>query len=531
MERDTFADEHLPPRELWPDIDVSSSIYRFPERLNCVVELLDRHLEQGASERRCLVTPGGEWTYRELATTVNQLANYLVHTMGMIPGNRVLLRAPNNAMMVASYLAVMKAGGIAVGTMPMLRSSELKTIIDKAQISHALCDIRLAADLQRAQEHCPVLQQVAYFGDGPGTIDQALLAQPSEFVAWDSAADETCLIAFTSGTTGPPKGTMHFHRDILAVCEGFSRQILQPTQDDLFAGSPPIAFTFGLGGLVLFPLHAGAATLLLEKAPATALLEAIEQQGVSIVFTAPTAYRAMLAELSNYDISSLRKGVSAGEHLPAATAEQFYQQTGIHLIDGLGSTEMLHIFISTRESEPRPGSTGRPVPGYSARIVDAQGQDAPVGEPGRLLVRGPTGCRYLADERQAQYVLDGWNVTGDTFRMDADGYLWYVARSDDMIISSGYNISGPEVEEALLLHEAVAECAVIGVPDEQRGQIVKAFVVPAASATLEKSLLIKQLQEHVKQTIAPYKYPRAIEFRDALPRTATGKLQRFLLRE
>jgi 2-aminobenzoate-CoA ligase len=530
VERDTFADEHLPPRDLWPELDLASPPYRFPERLNCVVELLDRHLQHGNGERRCIVTPQGEWSYRQLADTVNRLANHLVHEMGMRPGNRVLLRAPNNAMMVASYLAVMKAGGIAVGTMPMLRASELKTIIDKARISHALCDARLADEARQALGNCPSLCQLAFFGDGPGTIDAALAKQSAEFKAWDSKADETCLIAFTSGTTGPPKGTVHFHRDIMAVCEGFSRQILRPAKDDLFVGSPPIAFTFGLGGLVLFPLHAGAATLLLEKASALELLAAIGKYRASIVFTAPTAYRAMLPEISNHDISSLRKAVSAGEHLPESAWRQFYEKTGIRIIDGIGSTEMLHIFISAREEDVRPGSAGRPVPGYAARVVDEWGNDVPVGEPGRLMVRGPTGCRYLADDRQAQYVLDGWNITGDTCRMDEDGYFWHIARSDDMIVSSGYNISGPEVEDALLTHPAVKECAVLGVPDSGRGQIVKAFVVLADGVAADE-MLVEQLQIHVKQTIAPYKYPRAIEFRDGLPRTATGKLQRFRLRE
>lgn len=530
IERDTFADEHLPPRDLWPVFDQTSPAYQFPERLNCVVELLDRHLERGHGDRRCILTPEGEWSYRQLAETVNRLANYLVGEMGMRPGNRVLLRAPNNPMMAAGYLAVMKAGGIAVGTMPMLRAGELKTIIDKAQISHALCDSRLAGELQAAAAQCPSLRQLAFFGDGLDSIDEQVAAQSAEFEAWDSAADETCLIAFTSGTTGTPKGTMHFHRDILAICEGFSRQILKPSADDLFTGSPPIAFTFGLGGLVLFPLHAGAATLLLEKAPPQELLEAIERHRVSIVFTAPTAYRAMIPKIRDYDISSLRKGVSAGEHLPEVTWRQFHEATGIRLIDGIGSTEMLHIFISACEDDIRPGSTGRPVPGYTARIVDENGNDVPVGEPGRLLVRGPTGCRYLADPRQAKYVENGWNVTGDTFRMDADGYFWYVARSDDMIVSAGYNISGPEVENALLTHPAVKECAVLGVPDEQRGQIVKAFVVPVDGVVADAAL-VKQLQDHVKLTIAPYKYPRAVEFIDALPRTATGKLQRFRLRE
>lgn len=528
--RDTFADEHLPPPSQWPVLDLSHPAYRFPDRLNCVTELLDRWIERGHGGQRCLLTPEVTWTYNDLHETVNRLANYLVSRMGMVPGNRVLLRAPNNPMMVAAYLAVMKAGGIAVGTMPMLRAGELAPVVEKAQISHALCDIRLADELRATAGTHPVLEHCAFFGGGPGTLDDALADQPATFEAWDSAADETCLIAFTSGTTGAPKGTMHFHRDMLAICEGFSRQVLRPEPDDLFTGSPPIAFTFGLGGLVLFPLHAGAATLLLERAPPAELLDHIERHRVSIVFTAPTAYRAMAAEAGRFDLASWRKGVSAGEHLPAATWHDVHEKLGLRLIDGIGATEMLHIFISAREEDIRPGSTGRPVPGYEVRILDDDGNEAPENTPGRLAVRGPTGCRYLDDDRQARYVQDGWNITGDTFRRDADGYLWYVARSDDMIVSAGYNISGPEVENALLSHEAVAECAVIGVPDPERGRIVKAYVVPAAGVSGDDELAAT-LQAHVKATIAPYKYPRAIGFVDALPRTATGKLQRFRLRE
>ncbi|WP_435101993.1 AMP-binding protein [Arhodomonas sp. AD133] len=530
LPRDTFADDHLPPREQWPELDLSHPAYHFPERLNCVVELLDRWIERGHGDHRCLVTPEATWSYRDLYETVNRLANHLVNEMHLAPGNRVLLRAPNNPMMVAGYLAVIKAGGIAVGTMPMLRAGELSQIIDKAEISHALCDVRLDADLRTAAEASPSLKHYAFFGGGAGTIDAALAEQPAEFEAWDSAADETCLIAFTSGTTGMPKGTMHFHRDMLAICEGFSQQILRPGADDLFTGSPPIAFTFGLGGLVLFPLHAGAATLLLERAPPLKLLEHIERERASIVFTAPTAYRTMLTELDGRDLSCLRKAVSAGEHLPEATWHEVHKKLGLALIDGIGATEMLHIFVSAPVDAIRPGSTGLPVPGYTACILDDEGNEVSANTPGRLAVRGPTGCRYLADDRQSRYVQDGWNITGDTFRMDEDGYLWYVARSDDMIVSSGYNISGPEVENALLTHSAVAECAVIGVPDEVRGQLVKAFVVLAEDREADDGLVVA-LQEHVKRTIAPYKYPRAIAFLDALPRTATGKLQRYRLRD
>jgi 2-aminobenzoate-CoA ligase len=443
----------------------------------------------------------------------------------------VLLRGPNSPMMVAAYLAVIKAGAVVVATMPLLRAKEIAYPLTKAKIRLALCDHRLAEDMEKARALAGDLERVVYWGDGTAEALEALMAKPGyeTFAPCDTASDDVCLIAFTSGTTGEPKGTMHFHRDILATCDSYGRHVLRPNAEDRFIGSPPLAFTFGLGGLVLFPMRAGAATILIEKATPDDLLAAIARFGATVCFTAPTAYRAMLAKLSEHDISSLRKCVSAGEALPKATFEAWLAATGIKILDGIGATEMLHIFIGSPEGEIRPGATGRPVPGYETCVVDADGNEVAPNTIGRLAVRGPTGCRYLADKRQQQYVQNGWNVTGDTYLMDEDGYFWYQARSDDMIISAGYNIAGPEVEAALLAHPAVAECGVVGAPDEERGQIVKAYVVLRPGLSGEPALT-KVLQEHVKATIAPYKYPRAVEYVTQLPRTQTGKLQRFELR-
>jgi 2-aminobenzoate-CoA ligase len=432
--------------------------------------------------------------------------------------------------MVAAYLAVLKAGGVVVATMPLLRAKEIAYPIRKARISLALCDHRLADEMEKARTLSPDLGHVVYWGTGGPDSLEALMAEASaEFAAVDTAADDVCLIGFTSGTTGEPKGTMHFHRDMLAICDTYAAQVLRAEPNDRFIGSPPLAFTFGLGGIVLFPMRIGASTVLLERAGPDDLLAAFAQYGASVCFTAPTAYRAMLAKLKDHDISTLRKCVSAGEPLPKGTFEAWYEATGIKLMDGIGATEMLHIFIAAREDEIRPGSTGKPVPGYEARVVDDEGRALPPGSVGRLAVRGPTGCRYLADERQRKYVQNGWNITGDTYLMDEDGYFWYQARSDDMIVSAGYNIAGPEVEAALLTHPAVAECGVVGAPDSDRGMIVKAYVVlhPRHEAGPD---LTKILQEHVKAEIAPYKYPRVIDYVQALPRTQTGKLQRFELR-
>jgi 2-aminobenzoate-CoA ligase len=528
---DTFARDNLPPRAQWPDFLFELLELKYPDRMNCVVELLDRWIAAGWGDRPCLISPAETLTYAQLGERVNRIANVLTRSLGLMPGHRVLLRGPNNPMMVAAYLAVVKAGGIVVATMPLLRAKEIAYPIAKAKIRLALCDHRLAEEMEKARSLAPELERVVYWGSGAPDALETLMATPGyeTFVPCDTASEDVCLIAFTSGTTGEPKGTMHFHRDMLATCESYGRYVLRAQASDRFIGSPPLAFTFGLGGLVLFPLRVGAASILIEKASPDDLLAAIEKFRATIAFTAPTAYRAMLARLREHDMSSLRKCVSAGEPLPKATFEAWLAATGIKILDGIGATEMLHIFIGSPEEEIRPGATGKPVPGYEARVVDADRKELPPNTIGRLAVRGPTGCRYLADKRQLQYVQDGWNITGDTYLMDEDGYFWYQARSDDMIVSSGYNIAGPEVEAALLEHPAVAECGVVGSPNEERGQVVKAYVVLRMGYSGDAATT-KLLQEHVKATIAPYKYPRTIEYVTQLPRTQTGKLQRFELR-
>jgi 2-aminobenzoate-CoA ligase len=529
---DTFARDSLPPPEAWPEFIFELPELRYPERMNCATELLDRALERGWGPRTAIRAPDGlHWSYAELDAIANRIAHVLVEDMGLVPGNRVLLRAPNNPMHAACWFAVMKAGGIAVGSMPLLRARELTDIVTKAAITHALCDARLAAELEAARPHCPTLTSIALFGTSAANgIDARLAGKSSSFTAVDTAADDVALIAFTSGTTGKPKGTMHFHRDVIAVCDCFPRSTLRAVPDDVFTGSPPLAFTFGLGGLLLFPLRIGASTLLIERTPPEELLPAITAHRVTVLFTAPTSYRAMAPEVARHDLASLRKCVSAGEALPAATRKLWKDASGIEIVDGIGSTELLHIFIAHDEAHARPGATGTPIPGYRACVMDDVGRPLPPGQVGRLAVKGPTGCRYLADDRQANYVKDGWNYTGDAYHVDDDGYFFFHARTDDMIISAGYNIGGPEVESALLLHPAVAECAVIGSPDDLRGEIVKAFVVlrPGFDAG---ERMTRALQDHVKQTIAPYKYPRAVEFVGTLPRTETGKLQRFRLRQ
>jgi 2-aminobenzoate-CoA ligase len=527
---DTFARDNLPPQEQWPDFLFDLPELKYPDRMNCVVELLDRWVERGHGNRTCLIAPAESLTYAELSQRVNQVAAALTRELGLMPGNRVLLRGPNSPMMVAAYLGVIKAGGIAVATMPLLRAKEIAYPITKARIDLALCDHRLADEMEKARALAPRLSRIVYWGSGGEDSLEAMMGRAgATSIVCDTASDDVCLIAFTSGTTGEPKGTMHFHRDMLATCDTYGRYVLETRASDRFIGSPPLAFTFGLGGLVLFPLRIGASTVLLEKTTPDDLLAAIGRFEASVCFTAPTAYRAMLSKLGESHIGSLRKCVSAGETLPKATFDAWLGATGIEILDGIGATEMLHIFIGSPEGEIRPGATGRPVPGYEARVVDQAGTPLPPNALGRLAVRGPTGCRYLADQRQQQYVQNGWNITGDTYVVDADGYFWYQARSDDMIVSSGYNIAGPEVEAALLEHPAVAECGVVGAPHEERGQIVKAYVVLRPGYSGDPALT-RTLQDYVKATIAPYKYPRAIEYVATLPHTQTGKLQRFELR-
>jgi len=520
---DTFCRDHLPPLDRWPDLHFDLPELAYPSRLNCAEELLDQTVRRFGPDRPCLRTPSETWTYGDLLRRVDGLAWVLTGDFGLVPGNRVLLRGPNNPWLVAAWLAVLKAGGGVVTTMPLLRPAELATLVEITAPDLAVCDDRYTEDLVAA---APALPLLAY-GDA---LAARCAARAEPVPAVETAADDVALLAPTSGTTGRPKVTMHFHRDVLANADTFSRHVVRPSPSDVFTGTPPLGFTFGLGGLVVFPLRAGASSLLLERAAAGELADAIAAHGVTVLFTAPTAYRAMLAAGRASSLRGLRRCVSAGEHLPRTVWEEFHRATGIRIIDGIGGTEMLHVFISAADDDIRPGATGRVVPGYRAAVLAADGSPVPAGVPGRLAVTGPTGCRYLSGDRQETYVQDGWNITGDTYVRDADGYYWFQARSDDMIISAGYNIAGPEVEQALLGHPDVVETAVVAAPDTDRGSVVHAFVVLREGVPGDPAKAA-ELQAHVKAVIAPYKYPRLVEFTDALPKTPSGKLQRYRLRQ
>lgn len=532
---DTFARDNLPPIEAQPDYLFSEEELQFSERLNCATELLDKQVASGLGMKTAFLTTSEIWTYQSLLYAANQIAHVLVEDMGLTSGNRVLLRAPNNPMLVACWFGVVKAGGIPVTTMPLMRSRDLVPVIEKAKITCALCDERLQDELFIAQQlvSSEPMQIMLFNGSGEvgaeGKLQQLMASKSTLFNNVDTASDDVCLIAFTSGTTGKPKGTIHFHRDVMSMAQCFPKGVLQPQPSDIFIGSPPLAFTFGLGALMVFPMYVGATSVLLEKGSPGQLAEAIAHFKATICFTSPTGYRGILDDIDNHNLSSLKKCVSAGEHLPMPTFKQWEQATGIKLINGIGSTEMIHIFISAAGDEIKPGATGKAILGYTACLLGDNGEQLQPGETGRLAVKGPTGCRYLADDRQMSYVMDGWNVTGDIYRMDKEGYFWFVARGDDMIVSSGYNISGPEVEEVLLDHPAVSECAVVGSPDKQRGTVVKAVVVLTGDYSPSDEL-IKELQGFVKRQIAPYKYPRMMEFVKQLPKTETGKIQRFKLR-
>ena len=528
---DTFTRDNLPPPDRWPEFLLEG--FDYPERLNVAHELTDAMVDKGFGDRTALIGNGRRRTYKELADWTNRLAHVLVEDLGVQPGNRVLIRSANNPAMVACWLAATKAGAVVVNTMPMLRAGDLGKVVKMARISLALCDTRLMDEMQACAAESPYLERVVGF-DGTmnhdAELDHLALEKPVHFDAVPTGRDDVALLGFTSGSTGEPKATMHFHRDLLIIADGYAREVLGVTPDDVFVGSPPLAFTFGLGGLAIFPLRFGAAATLLENASPPNMIEIIEKYRATVCFTAPTAYRAMLRAMDEgADLSSLRAAVSAGETLPAPVYEEWIAKTGKPMLDGIGATEMLHIFISNRFYDHRPACTGKPVTGYEVKVIGPDGAEVPPGEVGRLAVRGPTGCRYLNDPRQADYVQDGWNITGDSFSIDEDGYLHFAARNDDMIVSSGYNIAGPTVEAALLSHPDVVECAVIGVPDEARGQIVQAHVV-LSEGTPHNETTVRALQNHVKQTIAPYQYPRSIVFCDSLPKTETGKIQRFRLK-
>jgi 2-aminobenzoate-CoA ligase len=530
--KDTFARDSLPPREQWPELIFDIPEVQYPERVNCGAELVDVWVARGRADRVAIIDPEhGKTTYAQVLAYANQIANFYLNDLKLVPGNRILLRGSNSLPMACCWLAAMKAGLVVVTTMPMLRAKELTEVIEKSQAQAAICDSALKDELLAAQTQCPSLKQIVCYHDAtPAGLFARFSQQPAAFENVDTAADDVCMVAFTSGTTGKPKGTMHFHRDMLAICDCFPRSVVGMTSDDVCIGTPPLAFTFGLGGILAFPLRYGGTSVLLERASPASLLQAIDDYQATITWTAPTFYRQMAPLAQNYKLTSLKKCVSAGEALPVSTRTMWREATGIEMIDGIGATEMLHIFISAAGADVRPGATGKAVRGYKACVLDEAGNILPAGEVGRLAVKGPTGCRYMSDERQLKYAQNGWNLTGDTYKMDEDGYFWYQARTDDMIISAGYNIAGPEVEDALLKHPAVAECAVVGAPDEERGMVVKAVVVLKAGAQASDALT-KDIQDFVKNTIAPYKYPRVIEYREALPRTETGKLQRFRLRQ
>lgn len=529
---DAFTRDNLPPEELMPEFLLDD--FQYPEKLNVAVELTDKMVERGFGDKTALIGNGRVRSYSEMRQWTNRLAHVLVEDFGVVPGARVLIRSANNPAFVACWLAATKAGAVVVNTMPMLRAGELAKIVEKAKVKLALCDTRILEEMELCAQSCPDLKVVGFDGTAnyDAELDNLALMKPAHFDAVETGRDDVALLGFTSGTTGNPKATMHFHRDLLAIADGYAKTVLNVKPDDIFVGSPPLAFTFGLGGLAVFPLRFGASAVLLESAPPPELIRIIEAHKATICFTAPTAYRVMLQAMDEgADLSSLRAAVSAGETLPAPIYQAWIEKTGKPMLDGIGATEMLHIFISNRFDSHQAATTGKPVKGYQAKIVDENMNEKPRGEVGLLAIKGPTGCRYLDDiEKQKAYVKDGWNITGDAFMQDENGFFHFAARNDDMIVSGGYNIAGPEVEACLLAHEAVSEVGVIGAPNEERGFIVEAHIVLADGVAPSEDL-VKELQDFVKATIAPYKYPRSVKFIDALPKTQTGKVQRFKLKE
>ncbi|MFZ9314779.1 MAG: AMP-binding protein [Burkholderiaceae bacterium] len=551
-QHDRFVHDRLPPPTQQPQILRARPEFQFPQAFN----LTDFLFEKGSAHRgpnaplfQGLEPGSAALSYRQAAERADQIAHLVRTRLGLASGSRVLIHAPNSAETALVWLGLVKAGMVAVATMPLLRAKELGKVIRKAEIAWAVVHPALVQEVVLAAQEAPSLQQIITLGV-PATempaplyagalgdllatkVANAVHAPNPPFVA-DTDGDDIALLAFTSGTTGDPKAVVHTHHDVAAACEAWPRAVLRPRPTDLVVGSPPLAFTFGLGGMLVFPMWAGASVYYpnTRYTPET-LVQTIAQVGATTCYTAPTFYRQMVEHIPEGGLPSLTTCVSAGEALPPAIRDLWRNKTGIELTDGIGATEMFHIFISSAPEEVRAGAIGRVVPGYEAQVVDDEGKPLADGEIGRLRVRGPTGCRYLADPRQTNYVKDGWNYPGDAFRRDAEGYFYYQSRTDDMIISAGYNISGLEVESVLLTHPAVAECGVVGAPDEERGMRVKAFVVVKPDhRDHDPVALTRDLQDYVKATIAPYKYPREIVFVQTLPRTETGKLQRFRLRE
>ena len=534
---DRFVIDRMPKPEACAQMHYDLPELQIPSSANLVVALLDDAVHnKGWADRPMLRSSRIVLTYADALERVNRIAQVLVQDCGLVPGNRVLLRGGNSIGMALAWLGVVKAGMVAVASMPLLRAKELTEILHKAQPQLALCDALLLEELNTAcatqTQPCTIISFNQM--NAPGSLAVRSALKDGQLKACNTSADDPAMMAFTSGTTGTPKAAVHTHRDILAAGQAWPRHVLGLAADDIVVGSPPLAFTFGLGGLLTFPMAFGASTYF-PDAPYTpeSLVNTIAQVGATVCYTAPTFYRQAAAFAAAAKLSSLRVCVSAGEALPQATRQLWKTSTGLDMLDGIGATEMFHIFISSRgDALPQSDlgtAIGRVVPGYTARVVDDAGQELPRGQTGKLAVTGPTGCKYLDDARQANYVKDGWNYPGDAFIQDQAGYFFYQSRADDMIITAGYNVGAPEVEDCLMEHPAVAECAVIGKPDPERGMLVHAVVVLRADYAPDAAMA-QALQDHVKARIAPYKYPRNVVFVAQLPRTETGKLQRFKLR-
>ncbi len=538
VEKLSLIERYGPPRELWPRFGLDFPEAReWPAKLNIAEVLVDDNLKRG--DKPAILYEDRQIKYRELQLMINKFGNAL-KVLDVKPYDRVMLRLPNIPEFIVSSLAVQKLGAVSVPTFTLLKAKELSYIASDCEAKVLITTPSLLEDVEKAKGELKTIRHIVLADAKPSEVEAPYIAFDYLMDDFKEATglepvrvdqDEVTLLLYTSGTTGPPKGCIHTHRHYLAVADCYAKNVLQAREDDVWGGPPTMAFAYGHTGLICNPLRHGATTSLVGSGrfePAS-MFQLIEKHGISVFYGVPTAYRTMVAlkhERGKYDFSSLRVCVTAGEPCPPSLYYTIKEFFGCEVLEHMGCTELFNGFISTRFGQVKPGSMGLAVPGYDVRILGDDGNEVKTGEVGHLAVAGPIGIRYWKlPEKQAESVRNGWNHTGDMAYKDEEGFFWFASRSDDIIKTAAYRVSPHEVEEALIKHGAVAEAGVIGVPDLERGQIIKAFIVLKPDHK-PSSRLEEELRVFVKDQIAPYKAPKEVEFVKELPKTETGKIRR-----